>query len=129
MPRRIISLVFLLALVGTYAAPLAEAFASTQVMDCCRNGMCPLHKKDAPKRAQHEKMVMCDKDKHSDSSNSTCQASPCSMQEKNVLGVSAYLLPKPARLVFASVTTLNVTSKAQLFISVSQLPETPPPRS
>jgi hypothetical protein len=129
MTRRIISLVFLLALVGTYAAPLAEAVASTQVMDCCRNGMCPLPKKDAPKRAQHEKMLMCDKDKHSDSSNSNCQASPCSMQEKNVLGVSAYLQANPARILFASVTTFNVTSVTQLFISVSQLPETPPPRS
>jgi hypothetical protein len=129
MTRRIISIVFLLALVGTYAAPLAEAFASAQMMDCCRNGMCPLHKKDAPTRAQHEKMLMCDTEKHSGNSAPACQASPCSMQEKNVLGVSAYLLPKPAQLVFASVTTLNVTSKAQLFASVSQLPETPPPRS
>jgi hypothetical protein len=91
--------------------------------------MCPLHKKDAPKHAQHEKMLMCDKDKHSSSSAQICQASPCSMQEKNVLGVSAYLLPKPARILFASATALNVASATQLFISVSQLPETPPPRS
>lgn len=51
------------------------------------------------------------------------------MQEKNVLGVSAYLQANPARILFASVTTFNVTSVTQLFISVSQLPETPPPRS
>jgi hypothetical protein len=129
MLRRVISLVFLLTLVGTYAAPLADALVSTQVMDCCKNGMCPLHKKDAQKRAGHEKMLLCDKDKHSDRSNSTCEASPCSMQEKSALGVSAYLLPIPARILYAAVTTYQAASFAQIFSSVSQLPETPPPRN
>jgi hypothetical protein len=128
MLRRIISFVFLLTLVGTYAAPLADALASTQVMDCCRNGMCPLHRSGVSKRAPHEKMLMCDKEKHSNNSNSTCQASPCSAQEKTVLGVSAYLLPIPARIVFSAMTTIRAASTAQIFSSVSQLPETPPPR-
>src|SRR5580658_4813720 len=129
MIRRITSLVFLLTLVGTYASPLAEALVSTQVMDCCKNGMCPLHRNGATKHTQHEKMPMCDKDKHSESSTPTCQASPCSPQEKIALGVSAYLLPIPAQLVFAAVKTICPVSVTQIFTSVSQLPETPPPRS
>jgi hypothetical protein len=51
------------------------------------------------------------------------------MQEKSALGVSAYLLPIPARILYAAVTTYQAASFAQIFSSVSQLPETPPPRN
>jgi hypothetical protein len=129
MLRRITSFVFLLALVGTYAAPLAEALVSTQVMECCKNGMCPLHRNGATKHAQREKTPMCDVEKHSSSSTRACQASPCSPQEKIALGVSAYILPIPARLVFAALKTICPVSVTEVFSSVSQLPETPPPRS
>jgi len=128
MLRRIISFVFLLTLVGTYAAPLAGAFVAAQVADCCANGMCPMHRNGTTKHPQREKMPMCDRNKRSDSSIPACQASPCSMQEKAAVGVNAYLLPMPARLVFSEVTTIFLNFTNQLFHMVSQLPETPPPR-
>jgi hypothetical protein len=128
MLRRIASFVFLLTLVGTYAAPLASALVSAQVADCCANGMCPLHRNGASKKNKHEKMPMCDMNMKTDSSTPACQASPCSPQEKNAVGVSAYLLAKPVRLVFAAVTTIFVMSATQIITSVSKLPETPPPR-
>ncbi|MFZ0820825.1 MAG: hypothetical protein WAM91_12205 [Candidatus Acidiferrales bacterium] len=129
MVRRIASVVFLLTLSGTHAAPLAGALVSTQVADCCANGMCPLHRNNASKKTKHEKMPGCDMDMRTDKSTPACQASPCSSQEKDAVGVSAYLLPISAQLVFAAVTTIFVMRAAQMNTSISQFPETPPPRS
>jgi hypothetical protein len=129
MLRRFASLIFIAALAGTYAAPLVNALVSTQVANCCANGMCPRHMSAAQKRAMQSKMPGCDMDKNGESSFPSCQASPCSPQEKNAVGATTYLLPIRARLVFAAATTIIRMSAADVFISMSQLPETPPPRS
>jgi hypothetical protein len=129
MLRRIASMVFLVALSGASASPLVSAMVSQQVANCCANGMCPRHTSAAAKRAMQARMPGCDMDKRGESSFPSCQSSPCSPQEKSAVGATTYLLPMPTKIIYAAVKAICPVSGADLFISVSRLPETPPPRS
>jgi hypothetical protein len=124
--RRITTCLVLAALAGIYAMPLAAAFAPSD-MDCCAAGMCPRAGHSLSHRQTHNEMPDCAMGNESGSLRK-CEMGACETQKDNVLNVGVFVFSAPMRVVRSSVHIPVAVSAPEPAHSVSQIPETPPPR-
>jgi hypothetical protein len=125
--RRITTCLVLVALVGIYAMPLAAAF-SPDAMDCCSAGMCPRPGRSMSHSQSHQEMADCGMGSLSGSLRK-CKMGACDMQKVNVVNVGLFVLSAPMGIVRSLVQVPVLAAAPQCEHTVSQIPETPPPRT
>jgi hypothetical protein len=125
--RRVTTCVVLVALVGIYAAPLAAAFSSGG-MDCCAAGMCPRPGHSMTHHHAHDEMPDCGMGKQSLSLRK-CEMAACTKQIDNAVNVGLFVLAEPMEIICSLVQVPLLVSAPQSERAVSQIPETPPPRT
>jgi hypothetical protein len=131
--RRITTCVVLTALFGLYGLPLATAF-SRNAVDCCASGMCPrperslAHRRPLAQQHSHQEMADCGMGAQSGSMRK-CEMGACEAQKDDVVNVGLFVLSAPMRIVNSSVQVQVLVAAPQAERTVSQIPETPPPRT
>lgn len=131
--RRITTCVVLTALFGLYGLPLASAF-SLGAMDCCAAGMCPrpgrslAHHQTMTHQQAHQETPDCGTGAQRGSPRK-CEMGACETRTDNVVNVGVFVLSAPARIVRSSVQVPVLAATPQSGHSISQIPETPPPRT
>jgi|ERR1700722_7877241 len=131
--RRITTCLLLVALAGIYAAPLAAAFAPTGT-DCCAAGMCPLHGHSDARHTSgghtqsHQKMPHCAMGSQSGSMRE-CEMGACGSQHEDVVRVAVFVLSAPMQIIQSPVQASVSPRAFEPEHLVSQIPETPPPRT
>jgi hypothetical protein len=131
--RRIITCVVLVALVGIYAMPLAAAF-SPNAMDCCAAGMCPrpgrslAHHHAINQQQSHRDAVDCGMGSQSGSLRK-CEMGACSTEKNNAVNEGMFVMSTPMRVLRSAAQVPVLVAAAQAERVVSQIPETPPPRT
>jgi hypothetical protein len=131
--RRITTCVVLTALFGLYGVPLASAF-SRNAVDCCAAEMCPrpgrslAHHQVVAHQQSHQEMVDCGMGAQSGSLRK-CEIGACETQKDTVVNVGLFVLYAPMRVVRSSVQVPVLVAAPQAERALSQIPETPPPRT
>lgn len=129
--RRITTFVVLAAFAGIYALPLAAAIFPLGISDCCAHGMCPRMKQSAKTATEDDSMPDCamnDQKSHAQTS-CTCTASSCDTHTGNAIGIGYYVLPVPAKMVYAASVSTLISTHSQFSRPLSSVPEAPPPRN
>jgi hypothetical protein len=121
------------ALAGIYAAPLAAAYAPSGA-DCCAIGMCPhlghshARQHSGSHNQSHQEMPDCAMGSQTGSMR-MCEMGACGSKNENVIRVALVVLSAPVQII-QSVAEVRVSaSPFEPEHSVSQIPETPPPRT
>jgi hypothetical protein len=125
--RRITTCLVLVALVGIYAMPLAAALAPS-AMECCTTGMCPRPGRAMSHHQTHEEMPDCAKGEQKGSPRK-CEMAACNAQKDNAVNIGLFVLSAPMRIVQSVAQFPVLASASRPAHTVSQIPETPPPRT
>lgn len=131
--RRITACVVLTALFSLYGVPLAAAF-SRNAVDCCAAGMCPrpgrslAHHHAVTHQQTHQEMPDCGMGGQK-ASMRKCEMGACETRKDNVVNVGLFVLSAPVPVVRSSVEVPVLMAAPQTERAVSQIPETPPPRT
>jgi hypothetical protein len=126
--RRITTCLVLVALVGIYAMPLAAALSSS-AMECCTTGMCPRPGRAMSHHQTHEEMPDCDGMGAARGAIRKCEMAACNAQKDNAVNIGLFVLSAPMRIVRSAVQAPVLAAASRPAHTVSQIPETPPPRT
>jgi hypothetical protein len=125
--RRITTCLVLVALAGIYAMPLAAAL-SPNAMDCCSAGMCPRPGRAMSHHQTHEEMPDCDGMGAPAGSMRKCDMGARNTQKVSAVNVGLFVLTAPMRIVRSAMHVPVLAQAPQTEYTVSQIPDTPPPR-
>jgi hypothetical protein len=126
--RRITTCLVLVALLGIYAMPLAAALSSS-AMECCATGMCPRPGRAMRHHQTPEEMPDCDGMGAARGTMRKCDMAACNAQKDNAVNIGLFVLSAPARILRSGVQVPVLAAVARPVHTVSQIPETPPPRN
>lgn len=131
MLRRITTFVVLGALAGIYAFPLAAAIFPLGISDCCANGMCPRMKQAAKTETEDDAMPDCAMNDQKSSAPVACKcvAGPCETHTGNTISIGYYVLPAPAKVVYAATSSTLSSKPSHFSRPLPSIPKAPPPRS
>ena len=125
IPRRLLAVAALFALLAASTPALAESFSSSDSPACCKTAYCPVH---------HRQVRDMQKDKSNCGAQGKTAGADCSMRAcdatpNQAVGTAPFILAAPVTIFYETAVQAAPLSSSQFFPFAVSIPSTPPPRT
>jgi hypothetical protein len=124
IPRKLLAVVALLALVAASTPAFAEALSASNSLACCNTAYCPVHHRQS--RDLQKDKSNCDS--HGNAGATDCSMRACDPAPNQAVGPAPFALAAPIAIFYEATAQAAPLSFSTFVPYVFSLPSTPPPR-